>query len=126
MTGVTDVTALLVVLGATLGAPLRYLTDRVLRLRYGATLPWGTFVVNTAGSALLGLVVGAAAPPAVLAAVGTGFCGALTTYSTFGAETVELAERGRWAAAALNAIGSVLAGLAAAGLGLAAGAAVGS
>ncbi|GAA1307606.1 fluoride efflux transporter CrcB [Pseudonocardia xinjiangensis] len=118
-------TALLVVLGAAVGAPLRYLTDRVLRLRYGATLPWGTFIVNVVGSALLGLVVGAAASPAVTALVGTGFCGALTTYSTFGAETVELAERGRGRYAALNAIGSVLAGLAAAWLGLAVGTAVG-
>jgi CrcB protein len=119
------VTALFVVLGAAVGAPLRYLTDRVLRVRYGATLPWGTFIVNVAGSALLGLVVGAAYP-AVTALVGTGFCGALTTYSTFGAETVELTERGRGGFAALNAIGSVLAGLAAAALGLAVGTAVGS
>jgi CrcB protein len=120
------VTALFVVLGAAVGAPLRYLTDRVLRVRYGAALPWGTFIVNVAGSALLGLVVGAAASPAVTALVGTGFCGALTTYSTFGAETVELTERGRGGFAVLNAIGSVLAGLAAAALGLAVGMAVGS
>jgi CrcB protein len=120
------VTPLLVVLGAATGAPLRHLTDRLLRLRYGTVLPWGTFAVNVAGSALLGLVVGAAAPPAVLAAVGTGFCGALTTYSTFGAETLVLAERGRPALAAINAIGSVLAGLAAAALGLVVGTAVGS
>lgn len=111
-------TALFVVLGAAVGAPLRYLTDRALRMRYGATLPWGTFLVNVVGSALLGLVVGTAAPAAVVATVGTGFCGALTTYSTFGAETVELAQRGRRGAAALYAIGSVLAGLAAAALGL--------
>lgn len=116
-------TALLVVLGAAVGAPLRYLTDRTLRVRFGATLPWGTFAVNTVGSALLGLLVGAAAPPALLALAGTGFCGALTTYSTFGAETLELAERGRWRAAVVNAVGSALACLAAAALGLALGAA---
>jgi CrcB protein len=120
------VTALLVVLGAAFGAPLRYLTDRVLRLRFGLTLPWGTFAVNVVGSALLGLLVGAAAPPLVLAAVGAGFCSALTTYSTVGAETLDLAERGHWGLAAVNAIGSVLAGLAAAGLGLAVGTAVGN
>jgi CrcB protein len=120
------VTPLLVVLGASLGAPLRYLMDRVFRVRFGAALPWGTFAVNVAGSALLGLLVGAAAPPAVLALVGTGFCGALTTYSTFGLETVELAARGRRGLAVLNALGSAAACPAAAALGLAVGAAVGS
>jgi len=118
------VTAVLVVVGAAAGAPLRYLADRVLRVRFGATLPWATFAVNVAGSALLGLVVGAAAPPPLLALVGTGFCGALTTYSTFGAETVALAEDGRPVAAAVNALGSVLACLAAAALGLASGSAL--
>ncbi|OZM84415.1 fluoride efflux transporter CrcB [Pseudonocardia sp. MH-G8] len=117
-------TGLLVVLGAALGAPLRYLTDRAMRVRFGATSPWGTFAVNVVGSALLGLLVGAAAPPALLALAGTGFCGALTTYSTFGAETIALAEDRRWAAAVANVVGSVLACLAAAGLGSAAGAAV--
>jgi fluoride exporter len=116
-------TGLLVVLGAALGAPLRYLTDRAMRVRFGAS-PWGTFAVNVVGSALLGLLVGGAAPPALLALVGTGFCGALTTYSTFGAETLALAEDRRWVAAAANVVGSVLACLAAAGLGLAAGAAM--
>lgn len=114
-------TPLLVVLGAALGAPLRYLVDRVFRVRFGATLPWGTFTVNVAGSALLGFVVGAAAPPAVLALVGTGFCGALTTYSTFGAETIELAATGRRGLAALNALGSAAACLVAAALGLSVG-----
>jgi fluoride exporter len=118
------VTALLVVLGAAAGAPLRHLTDRLLRVRFGATLPWGTFAVNIAGSALLGLLVGTAAPPALLAVAGTGFCGALTTYSTFGADTLALAEDGRWVAATVNAAGSVLACLAAAALGFAAGSAL--
>lgn len=109
-------TALLVVLGAAVGAPLRYAVDRVVQARYGS--PWGTFAVNTAGSLVLGVVVGTAASPEVVALVGTGFCGALTTYSTFALETMSLAERGRRGAAALNAVGSVVVGLAAAALGL--------
>jgi CrcB protein len=119
------VTGLLVVLGAALGAPLRHLTDRVLRLRFGATRPWGTFTVNVVGSALLGLQVGAATPPALLAVAGTGFCGALTTYSTFGAETLALVEEGHWVPAVVNALGSALACLAAAALGMAFGTASG-
>jgi len=115
-------TPLLVVLGAAVGAPLRYLTDRLVQSRLGTRFPWGTFTVNVAGSFVLGLVLGAGASPAVTALVGTGFCGALTTYSTFGWETVQLASRGDRLLAVLNAAGSVLAALVAAGLGLAAGA----
>lgn len=105
---------LLVVLGAALGAPVRYLVHVGLR---GSV--WGTFVVNVVGSAVLGILAGAAVPPELLALVGTGFCGALTTYSTFGVETVELAERGRPGLAALYALASAVTCLAAAAVGLA-------
>lgn len=117
---------LLVVLGAAVGAPLRYATDRLVQARHDTGFPWGTFTVNVAGSFVLGLVLGATTSPAVIALVGTGFCGALTTYSTFGYETVQLGAGGRRLLAAFNAIGSMLAGLGAAGLGLAVGTAVGS
>ncbi|HEY9415091.1 MAG TPA: fluoride efflux transporter CrcB [Pseudonocardia sp.] len=115
-------TVLLVALGAAVGAPLRYVTDRVVQSRHDSGFPWGTFTVNTVGSLVLGLVAGAAVSPGVTALLGTGFCGALTTYSTFGYETVALAGRRAWLYATLNAVGSVVAGLGAAGLGLAIGA----
>jgi fluoride exporter len=114
---------LLVVLGAAVGAPLRYATDRIVQSRHDTGFPWGTFTVNTVGSFVLGLVLGATASPEVVALVGTGFCGALTTYSTFGYETVQLAGRNRLLATA-NAGASVLAGLGAAALGLAVAAAL--
>ncbi|HEY0814838.1 MAG TPA: fluoride efflux transporter CrcB [Pseudonocardia sp.] len=113
---------LLVVLGAAVGAPLRFATDRLVQSRHGTGFPWGTFTVNVVGSFVLGVVVGAAASPALTALVGTGFCGALTTYSTFGYETVQLADGGSKLFAVFNALGSVFAGLGAAGLGLAIGA----
>ena len=113
----SPLTALLVALGAAVGAPLRYLVDLWVQSLHGTVLPWGTFVVNVAGSFVLGVVGGLAArgnvPPAVVALAGTGFCGALTTFSTFGYETVGLAREGAWRAAAANALGSVVAGLAA-------------
>jgi CrcB protein len=112
---------LLVILGAAVGAPLRYATDRVVQSRHDTGFPWGTFAVNVVGSFVLGVVVGAAASPALVALIGTGFCGALTTYSTFGYETVQLAGGGSRLFAVFNALGSVLAGLGAAGLGLAIG-----
>ncbi|MBW0115207.1 fluoride efflux transporter CrcB [Pseudonocardia abyssalis] len=117
-------TVLLVVLGAAVGAPLRHATDRIVQARHSTGLPWGTFAVNVAGSFVLGLVVGAGASPEVTALVGTGFCGALTTYSTFALETVTLGERRRRGAAVANAAGSVVLGLAAAGTGLLLGALV--
>jgi CrcB protein len=113
---------LLVVVGAAVGAPLRYATDRIVASRHATGFPWGTFTVNVVGSFVLGLVVGGAASPALTALIGTGFCGALTTYSTFGYETVQLAEGGSKLFAVFNALGSVFAGLGAAGLGLAVGA----
>ena len=83
-------TPLLVVAGALAGAPLRLLVLR-LAARHGRDPARGTLVVNVVGAALLGAVLGLAAAPAwVLSLVGTGFCGTLTTFSTFGADVVRL------------------------------------
>ncbi len=76
--------ALLVALGAAVGAPLRYLAGHFLDRR----VPWGTLVVNLAGSALLGALVGAAVNGGWMALLGTGFCGGLTTYSAFAVQSV--------------------------------------
>jgi fluoride exporter len=109
-------TVLMVALGAAVGAPLRYLADRAVQRRHDSLFPWGTFAVNVAGSFLLGLIAAAAAhTPGWLAALaGTGFCGALTTYSTFGYETVQLLHERARLYAGLNAAASVGAGLLAA------------
>jgi CrcB protein len=111
-------TVLLVALGAAVGAPLRYLTDRAVRSRVGSGFPWGTFTVNITGSLLLGFLLGLPVDRAVTALLGTGFCGALTTYSTFGWETLALARAGARLHAVANVLLSVFAGLGAAYLGL--------
>ncbi|MGI5371976.1 fluoride efflux transporter CrcB [Streptomyces sp. A244] len=103
---------LLVVCGAMVGAPLRYLTDRAVQARHDSVFPWGTFTVNVTGCLVLGLLTGAATHLQLL--LGTGLCGALTTYSTFSYETLRLAETGARLQAALNVAVSVTAGLAAA------------
>ncbi len=108
---------LLVVAGAVVGAPLRYLTDRAVQSRHDSVFPWGTFTVNVVGCLVLGLVTGAVAAGAASSRVqlllGTGLCGALTTYSTFSYETLRLAEGGAGRYALANVLGSVAAGLAA-------------
>ncbi|MFS4096244.1 fluoride efflux transporter CrcB [Streptomyces sp. AF1A] len=109
---------LLVALGAVVGAPLRYLTDRAVQARHDSLLPWGTFVVNVSGCLVLGLLTGAAsagaAGPHLQLLLGTGLCGALTTYSTFSYETLRLTAAGASLYAAVNVVASVVAGLAAA------------
>jgi fluoride exporter len=109
-------TVLLVLLGGAVGAPARYLTDLAVQRTHGTAFPWGTWTVNVVGSFVLG-VVAAAGPDWVVTLVGTGFCGALTTFSTFGYETVRLAEEGDTSAAVWNVAASLLAGLTAAVLG---------
>lgn len=110
-------TVLLVLAGGAVGAPLRYLTDLFVQSRRDSVLPWGTLTVNVAGSLVLGAVASAVVhadvPGWVLTLVGTGFCGALTTFSTFGFETVRLAEDGSWAEALGNVALSLVAGFAA-------------
>ncbi|HET7475656.1 MAG TPA: fluoride efflux transporter CrcB [Dermatophilaceae bacterium] len=109
---------LLVAVGAAVGAPLRYLTDRAIQSRHDAVFPWGTFTVNVVGSLVLGILVGAVAAGGASAqlqlALGTGFCGALTTYSTFSYETLRLVEQDASLFAALNIVASIAAGLGAA------------
>ena len=116
-------TFLLVVLGAAVGAPTRYLTDLAVQRLHATRFPWGTWTVNVVGSFVLGVVV-AAHSGWVTTLVGTGFCGALTTFSTFGYETVRLTEEGETATAVSNVALSLVAGLAAAALGWALGSAL--
>jgi fluoride exporter len=113
------VTLLLIALGAAIGAPLRYLTDRAVQSRHDSLFPWGTLVVNVAGSLVLGLLAGLPDDGTLTALVGTGFCGALTTFSTFSYETLRLAQEGALAYATANVSANVVAGLAAGYAGLA-------
>ncbi|MBA3277567.1 MAG: fluoride efflux transporter CrcB [Geodermatophilaceae bacterium] len=116
---------LLVALGSGLGAPARYLLHRFIQQRHQRVLPWGTSAVNISGSLLLGLLFGGAArwglDQRVLAAVGTGFLGSYTTFSTFTWETVRLVENRAYLAAVANVALSLVAGLAAISAGIAVG-----
>ncbi|WP_035806037.1 fluoride efflux transporter CrcB [Kitasatospora mediocidica] len=106
---------LLVIVGAIVGAPLRYLTDRAVQSRHDSVFPWGTLAVNVTGCLILGTLAGAvtagAASSQLQLLIGTGLCGALTTYSTFSYETLRLAEDGAASLAVANVAVSVVAGL---------------
>jgi CrcB protein len=113
---------LLVVLGAAVGAPARYVTDRAVSTRWRTVFPYGTLAVNVIGSLILGVLFGGAArhgiSTQVVALVGTGFCGALTTYSTFGYETIRRMHDRLYRSAALNMVVSLSCGCIAAWLGI--------
>lgn len=106
--------AQLVGLGGALGAVCRHAVAR--RVPAG-DYPLGTLLVNTLGSFLLALVTFAGADSATLLFVGTGACGAFTTYSSFSVETVRLWEAGERPAAVGYAAGSLAAALVGVGLG---------
>jgi CrcB protein len=105
------------------GAVARYVVDRAVSARASGDLPRGTLVINLSGSLVLGLITGAALyhafPSTPRVIVGTGFCGAFTTFSTFTFETVRLLEEGEVGDAAVNLVVSVVGATLAAALGIA-------
>ena len=107
-------TVLAFVAVAAVGAVLRHLVATVAR-----EARHGILVVNVAGSFVLGLLVGAEVSRPVLVVLGTGFCGALTTWSSFAHDVgTHVAER-RTRETAAHVAASLALGLAAAALGLA-------
>lgn len=118
----------MVLLGGAIGAPMRYLTDLFVQSRHDSVFPWGTFTVNVLGSLILGITAAVAnhlgLPTWALALVGTGLCGALTTFSTFGFETIRLLEEGSVRTAVANCVANLVIGLGACAGGYAAAAAL--
>ncbi len=113
---------LLVIIGAAVGAPTRYLTDRIVQNRWRTVFPFGTLTVNVVGSLLLGIIIAATltgSPTNLNLLLGIGFCGALTTYSTFSYETVRLLQEQATRTAVTNTLITIIAGLTAATTGFA-------
>ena len=102
----------LVGLGGVAGALARHLLGERIDRRTHDTL-----AVNVAGSFLLGLLTAGPFGTTATLALGVGFCGAFTTFSTFAFETVRLAEEGRTRRAAANGATNLLGALVAVGLG---------
>lgn len=106
------------------GAIARFELDELVQGRLDTELPVGTLVVNGLGSFLLGLTIGLDLTESDLLLAGVATLGSFTTFSTWMLETQRLAEDGEGRSALGNVVGSIALGLAAAGIGWAAGAAL--
>jgi CrcB protein len=117
-------TIVVVMIAGGLGSGARYAIGLWALNRMGAQFPFGTLIVNLAGCFALGAVAQWAAsgswPPETRAAIGAGFLGGFTTYSSFNQETIALFTSGAAGAAAVNVAVTLAGGLAAGGLGAAA------
>lgn len=109
-------TVLLVALGGGAGASGRYLLARYVPAYEG--FPAATFAANVIGCFLLGLFTGAALSTEMAALLATGFCGGLSTYSTFATENVGMIERRQTALSLIYIVLSLIVGLSAAWLGI--------
>jgi CrcB protein len=107
---------ILVALAGGLGAALRLVIDGVVRSLVGARLPWGTLLINVAGSAGLGALLGSGAGAQATSVLGTGLLGGFTTFSTASFESAVLLFDKRWAAAILYAAATLVLCVAAAAL----------
>lgn len=113
---------LLVAGGGAIGAVARHLVSVLCVENFGARFPWGTMIVNVIGCLALGWLLQTASSSTVISdaaklAVGTGFLGAFTTFSTFGVQTIHTWQKSPMLAI-VNVAGNVVLGLAAAMIGI--------
>lgn len=107
--------------GGFAGAVSRYLVSKYTARYWRGSFPLGTFLINVAGSFLLGLLLLHPALTGRLSGqlatgLSAGFLGAFTTFSTLEFETLQLLEKGHWRTAALYVVGSFALGFSAAWL----------
>lgn len=124
---------LLIAAGGALGSMARFACSEFAERHAGAAFPWGTLLVNVAGSLVIGFVATYAGPDGrfALGAGGrqffmTGVLGGFTTFSTFSLQTLMLARDGDWLRAGGNAVGTFVACLLAVWLGHVCAAALGA
>ena len=108
-------TYLWIALGSAIGGVGRYWCSGLIAERFGETFPWGTILVNVAGSFVIGLVATLTAPDGRLfissdarAFIMIGICGGYTTFSSFSLQTLALVRDGDWLRAGGNIALSVL------------------
>ena len=115
---------LLIAVGGALGSVARFALSGFIANHFGTTFPWGTFIINVTGSFVIGFYATLTAPDGRVFASGnsrqffmTGICGGYTTFSSFSLQTLNLARDEEWLQAGGNAVGSLVACLAAVWLG---------
>lgn len=109
-------------LGGFVGAICRYWAGIGAKRLWGDKFPFGTFAVNAAGCLIMGLVLGLWERQTLdsdmhMLLLKTGFCGGLTTFSTFSNDALSMIRSGRWLALALYVIPSLALGIACVWLG---------
>jgi CrcB protein len=114
---------LMVALGGALGSVLRFWAGTFVSARMGTRFPWGTLVINITASFLIGVIMTVLADRANWSAnwrylIPIGFIGGYSTFSTFEWETLRVFQDGDLLFAALNVVGSVVAGFVAVWLGV--------
>jgi CrcB protein len=107
---------LLLAVSGAVGTLLRYALQGIVQFRSSPDFPTGTLAVNVLGCFLLGgadqfALQHLSIPPEWRIAMTIGFCGAFTTFSTFGWETVGMLDEGQWTAAAVYVTLSVMGGI---------------
>jgi fluoride exporter len=101
---------LLVAIGGALGSVARVWAISVVSSRFGTAFPWGTLVVNTVGSFIIGVAAGLSFEGRTAISSSTriflmaGICGGFTTFSAFSLQTLELLQQKQWLAASANAL----------------------
>ena len=120
----TEWQILFVALGGALGALSRYGISQFIARVSQHPFPLGTLIANVVGCFLIGVLIGSGTQDhnhTVRLGIGVGFLGALTTFSTFGAETIKHIQSDEWALAIGNVSANLILGLLAVALGIAAG-----
>lgn len=86
----------MVAVGAAFGVLARALTTNWIKRKWNSTFPLATFIINMAGSLLLGFLTGLTIDNQLLLVLGTGFMGSFTTFSTFNVENIELLQQKKY------------------------------